>query len=51
MNNRGLGLISMRERIALVRGTFLVKSKPQWGTQINIRVPLSAGMGMAQAAG
>jgi PAS domain S-box-containing protein len=51
MNNRGLGLISMRERISLVRGTFSVTSKPQWGTEINIRVPLSAGMRMTQAAG
>jgi hypothetical protein len=51
MNNRGLGLISMRERISLVWRTFSVTSKPQWGTEINIRVPLSAGAGMAQAAG
>jgi signal transduction histidine kinase len=51
LNNRGLGLINMRERIALVHGTFVVTSKPERGTEINIRVPLSAGMGMAQAAG
>jgi PAS domain S-box-containing protein len=51
MNNRGLGLISMRERISLVQGTFSIASKPQWGTEINVRVPLSVGMGMSQAAG
>jgi signal transduction histidine kinase len=51
MNNRGLGLISMRERISLARGTFSVTSKPQRGTEIYIRVPFSAGMGMTQAAG
>jgi PAS domain S-box-containing protein len=50
-NNRGLGLISMRERIILVGGTFLITSKPQWGTEINIRVPLSTEIGMAQAGG
>jgi PAS domain S-box-containing protein len=50
-NNRGLGLISMRERISLVGGTFLITSKPQWGTEINIRVPLSTEIGMAQAGG
>ena len=51
MNNRGLGLISMRERISLVRGTFSVRSEPQRGTEIFIRVPFSAGMGMTQSAG
>jgi len=50
-NNRGLGLISMRERISLVGGTFSITSEPQWGTEINIRIPLSAGSGMTQAAG
>jgi PAS domain S-box-containing protein len=50
-NNRGLGLISMRERIILVGGTFLITSKPQWGTEINIRVPLSTEIGRAQAGG
>jgi len=50
-NNRGLGLISMRERISLVGGTFSITSKPQWGTEINVRVPLSADIGMTQAAG
>jgi signal transduction histidine kinase len=50
-NNRGLGLISMRERISLVGGTFSILSKPQSGTEINVRVPLSAEMGMTQAAG
>jgi PAS domain S-box-containing protein len=50
-NNRGLGLISMRERISLVGGTLSITSKPQWGTEVNVRVPLSADIGMAQAAG
>jgi signal transduction histidine kinase len=43
LNNQGLGLISMRERVHLVKGTFLITSKPQSGTEISVRVPLSAG--------
>jgi signal transduction histidine kinase len=29
MNRRGLGLISMRERITLVKGTIAIRSKPK----------------------
>jgi PAS domain S-box-containing protein len=36
---KGLGLISMRERVNLVNGTFSVLSQPQSGTEINVRVP------------
>jgi len=39
----GLGLISMRERASLVKGTVLIDSKPGAGTQINVRVPIAAG--------
>jgi signal transduction histidine kinase len=39
-NNHGLGLISMRERISLVRGTILISSKPAQGTEINVRIPI-----------
>jgi PAS domain S-box-containing protein len=42
MGRRGLGLISMRERLQLVKGDFLVKSKPGQGTTIRVRVPLQA---------
>jgi PAS domain S-box-containing protein len=37
---RGLGLISMRERIHLVGGQFDISSKPGAGTKIQARVPL-----------
>lgn len=37
----GLGLISMRERLQLVHGELLVKSKPGAGTTIYARVPLN----------
>lgn len=37
----GLGLISMQERTNLVRGTFSIDSRPDAGTTIHVRVPLS----------
>lgn len=40
LHGSGLGLISMRERVSLVKGTLLVTSKPGWGTEITMRVPL-----------
>jgi len=36
----GLGLISMRERLRLVRGHLSVESDPSHGTRIRVRVPL-----------
>ena len=40
--NRGLGLLSMQERIHLVHGSFSVESKPWQGTRIMAAVPLIA---------
>jgi signal transduction histidine kinase len=40
LQGKGLGLISMRERVRLVKGTITIDSKPMGGTRINIRVPL-----------
>jgi PAS domain S-box-containing protein len=40
MNRRGLGLISMRERLTLVGGTMDVRSKLGGGTEIHCSVPL-----------
>ncbi len=40
MNHRGLGLISMRERLSLVEGSFSVVSSPDQGTTVHARVPL-----------
>jgi PAS domain S-box-containing protein len=37
----GLGLVSMRERLRLLGGQLLIESKPECGTQIRVRVPLS----------
>ncbi len=39
MDRRGLGLISMRERLQLVGGQFSIESKPGCGTTIRARVP------------
>jgi signal transduction histidine kinase len=36
----GLGLVSMQERVHLVRGTFSVDSTPGEGTKILVGVPL-----------
>ncbi len=36
----GLGLVSMRERISMVRGKIDIKSRPGQGTQLLVRVPL-----------
>jgi len=53
----GLGLISMRERLRLVRGHLSVESEPSHGTRIRVRVPLFTiksgvtGEGKAHKAG
>jgi signal transduction histidine kinase len=39
----GLGLVSMQERVRLVKGAILITSRPLSGTEINVRVPLQAG--------
>ena len=39
MNRRGLGLISMRERLRLVNGELSIQSEPGRGTTILARVP------------
>jgi signal transduction histidine kinase len=40
LTNRGLGLVSMQERVHLVRGRFAVESRPGSGTKIVASVPL-----------
>jgi PAS domain S-box-containing protein len=49
--SRGLGLISMEERLRLVKGTLSVDSQPKRGTTIHARVPLSSGSDSMRAAG
>jgi len=38
---RGIGLISMRERVKLVNGTFSIASRLNHGTEIGVRIPMS----------
>lgn len=40
LNRQGLGLISMRERLQMIRGEFSIQSTPGSGTTIRARVPL-----------
>jgi PAS domain S-box-containing protein len=40
--NRGLGLVSMQERVYLLHGTFSIESEPGKGTKIFAAVPLAA---------
>ena len=42
IDGRGLGLTSMNERLKLVGGELLIKSRPNRGTTIVARVPLSS---------
>jgi len=40
MQGRGLGLVSMRERVRLVNGTLTIQSMLERGTTIHVRVPV-----------
>ena len=40
LGSRGLGLVSMRERLQLVNGTMAIESEPGGGTTIRARVPI-----------
>jgi signal transduction histidine kinase len=51
IKGRGLGLTSMQERLKLVDGELSIDSKPQRGTTIQARVPLSPRMKSAGANG
>jgi signal transduction histidine kinase len=51
VNNRGLGLVSMQERVNLLKGTFSIDSRPGRGTTIHARLPLSTRGESARAAG
>jgi PAS domain S-box-containing protein len=49
--SRGLGLISMEERLKLVNGTLSIDSQPKGGTTIHARVPFDSSSDSARAAG
>jgi PAS domain S-box-containing protein len=50
MQGRGLGLISMKERVALVGGELSIESQPQNGTTVYVRVPFQSTMKSAHSA-
>jgi signal transduction histidine kinase len=41
VQNRGLGLVSMRERLGLLKGTLHIASRPQRGTEVKVQLPLA----------
>uniref|UniRef100_Q023R2 Oxygen sensor histidine kinase NreB n=1 Tax=Solibacter usitatus (strain Ellin6076) TaxID=234267 RepID=Q023R2_SOLUE len=41
--NKGLGLVSMKERVKMANGTLLITSQPGQGTEIVASVPLTGG--------
>ena len=47
----GLGLISMEERLRVVKGTFSIESQAKRGTKIHARVPLGSPSDSMRAAG
>jgi len=49
--SRGIGLISMEERLKLVNGTLSINSQPKGGTTIHARVPVGSGADSVRAAG
>ena len=40
VKTEGLGLVSMRERVNLVKGEIAIKSKPMCGTEITVHIPI-----------
>jgi signal transduction histidine kinase len=48
---RGLGLISMEERLKALNGTLSIESQPKQGTTIHARVPLRTDNKPTRAAG
>jgi signal transduction histidine kinase len=51
IDRRGIGLVSMSERLQLVGGEFSINSKPGGGTTIRARIPLIAEKHRATVAG
>jgi len=49
--SRGIGLISMEERLKLLHGTVTIEARPQRGTTIHARAPLGSGNNALREAG
>jgi PAS domain S-box-containing protein len=50
-HSRGLGLISMEERLKILKGTFSIESQPMRGTTIHARVPFGSASDPMRATG
>jgi len=50
-HSQGIGLISMEERLKLVKGTFSIDSQPMRGTKIHAHVPLGVETELHRATG
>jgi len=50
MSGHGLGLLSMRERVNLLKGRISIVSKPKHGTEITVRIPAVAETDASQQA-
>ncbi len=50
MKSQGLGLVSMQERVNLVKGTFHIESTPNNGTVVSVSVPVVASTDASHAA-
>lgn len=46
---RGLGLISMQERLHLVNGRISIRSEPKTGTVVSVRVPVGVGQSTTES--
>jgi PAS domain S-box-containing protein len=44
LHQRGLGIVSMKERVGMVQGEFSIHSQPGRGTEVKVFVPLSKGI-------
>ena len=44
LHQRGLGIVSMKERVGMVQGQFSIHSQPGQGTEVKVFVPLSKGI-------
>jgi PAS domain S-box-containing protein len=51
LRGRGIGLVSMQERVRLVNGTIAIHSKPMGGTTIQVRVPVGSKRASRKVAG
>jgi PAS domain S-box-containing protein len=49
--SRGIGLVSMEERVRLLNGAFSIKSQPNSGTSIHARLPLTSNRVSLRATG